>query len=330
MEYRTQPGNRANSLYYLIGEYGYLKNRNQLRWVYLKCLHHPLCTGSAKINLDSNLAELIKPHLCESKTEDFSYLQNLQQMRDLATNTQRSLSDIYKAVIITAPASVKCTLTFPIVYQKLHHIRAARFPNNPASPAETCEVMLGDNPYSDYCQGVVQFEDQCGLLFASSQILEITNQIEEIFMDATFRIVPCNFPGGQVLTLLGDYNGTVIPFIHILMSGKREGLYITSLSKLVELCPAFNPTLAMADFEQAISNSLRRTFPDIVVKGCRFHFGQAVMKKLKSVGLHAEFMRVPTIRKWCRKYIAVCTLPSELVQPEVAKLRIETRSMRNR
>ena len=75
----------------------------------------------------------------------------------------------------------------------------------------------------------------------------------------------------------------------------------------------------MADFEQAIANLLRTVLEDIVVKGCRFHFGQALLKKLKSLGLHNEFLRVGNIRKWCRKYIAMCTLPANLIQAEVDK-----------
>ena len=218
MDYTTQPGNRANSMYYFVQQYCYLRNRVQNRWTYLKCHHYPHCTGTAKISLDTNLATLMKAHSCESKSEDYEYLFTLQQMRDLATTTQRALSNIYKAVIVHAPVGVKASLTFPVVYQKLQYIRHSRFPNNPGSPAETCQVMRGENPYSEYCQGVVEFENQCALIFASPDVLVVVNVIHEIFVDATFRIVPCNFPGGQVLTILGDYNGTVIPLVHLFSS----------------------------------------------------------------------------------------------------------------
>ena len=71
-------------------------------------------------------------------------------MRDLATTTQRSLSNIYKGIIVTAPSAVRSALTFPLVYQKLQYIRRSRFPNNPGSPAEAAEVMSSHNPYSDF------------------------------------------------------------------------------------------------------------------------------------------------------------------------------------
>lgn len=329
MDYRTQPGNRANSVYYMIGEYCYLKNRIQNRLLYLRCHHYPHCVGTAKISLDTNLAELMRPHLCESRSGDYDYLFVLDQMRDLATSTQRSLISIYKAIIITAPAAVKASMTFPVVYQKLQHMRRARFPNNPNCPADTLEVMSGDNPFSEYCHGGVTFENQFALIFASPECLSIIHLVFEIFVDATFRIVPCNFPGGQVLTILGDFNGTVIPLLHILMSGKKEGLYVAGLRKLAELCPDFAPLHAMADFEPAIANSLQQIFVEISVKGCRFHFGQAVLKKIKSVGLHVPFLRAPNVRKWCKKYIAMCTLPANLIQAEVNKLKVETRAIPN-
>ena len=66
MEYTTQPGNRANSLYYFIGGHCYLRNWLQNNFIYMRCHHHPLFTGAAKISVETNLAALIKLHVCES------------------------------------------------------------------------------------------------------------------------------------------------------------------------------------------------------------------------------------------------------------------------
>ena len=149
-------------------------------------------------------------------------------------------------------------------------------------------------------------------------------------MDATFRVVPSCFPHGQLLNVMVDYMGTVIPVSHILMSGRKEGLYAAAFNLLKDRVPDFNPIHAMADFEQAIKNALITIFPNLDVRGCRFHFGQAIIKKLKSVGLQSDYLNTPAIKKWGKKYVALCTLPAIHVEGELAKLKRETLEYPNR
>ena len=41
----------------------------------------------------------------------------------------------------------------------------------------------------------------------------------------------------------------------------------------------------MIDFELAVHNVIRTLFPDCIIKGCIFHFSQALWRKLQEVGL---------------------------------------------
>ena len=99
-----------------------------------------------------------------------------------------------------------------------------------------------------------------------------------------------------------EYQGHVLPVCHMLMTGRKEGLYVAGIGLLKEKVPDLNPTHAMADFEQAIKNGLLHIFPDIDVRGCQFHFGQAIIKKLKAVGLQTEYLNTPAIKKWGKKH----------------------------
>ena len=40
----------------------------------------------------------------------------------------------------------------------------------------------------------------------------------------------------------------------------------------------------LTDFETALQNSLKLVFQDVEVKGCWFHFNQAIMRKLFNIG----------------------------------------------
>ena len=92
------------------------------------------------------------------------------------------------------------------------------------------------------------------------------------------------------------------------------------------------PVHGMADFEQAIKNAVLAVavFERMDVHSCHFHFGLAVIKKLKLVKLQSDYLNTPAIKKWGKKYVVLCTLPAHFIQDELAKLRWETAAYPNR
>ncbi|XP_065683470.1 uncharacterized protein LOC136096235 [Hydra vulgaris] len=185
-------------------------------------------------------------------------------------------------------------------------------------------MLLEPNPFQDFYRGEILFEDQIGIVFASPFLLNLLKEATIMFADATFKVVPTNFSGGQLFNILTEVRGIVLPIVHILMSGKKLGLYKAALEKVKELENDFSPIISMVDYEAAILNALKSSFPNIRITGCRFHFGQSILKKIKAVGLQTEYVHDNVIRKWGKKYIALCMLPSYLVQGELTKLKIIT------
>ena len=51
----------------------------------------------------------------------------------------------------------------------------------------------------------------------------------------------------------------------------------------------------MADYETAIGNSMNEVFPAVRITECPFHYGQALLRKLKAVGLQTEYINDPQI-----------------------------------
>ena len=51
-----------------------------------------------------------------------------------------------------------------------------------------------------------------------------------------------------------------------------------------------NPEVIMIDFEIAAKKAFEITFPRWIVKGCAFHFGQSLFKKLCEIGLKQEYL----------------------------------------
>ena len=113
------------------------------------------------------------------------------------------------------------------------------------------------------------------------------------------------------------------------MSGRKECLYQAIYLKLKELSPTFQPQVVMADYETAIGNATKEVFPAVRITGCRFHYGQALLRKLKAVGLQTEYINDPQIKKCDQKLIAMCLLPADLVQEEVDKLKLKEEAWRH-
>ena len=67
----------------------------------------------------------------------------------------------------------------------------------------------------------------------------------------------------------------------ILMQTKDEKSYREVFGKLSDVAMEknvrLNPKLALEDFEKGSTNALKYHFPNVEIKGCWFHYRQAVM-----------------------------------------------------
>lgn len=60
--------------------------------------------------------------------------------------------------------------------------------------------------------------------------------------------------------------------MYAIMLQRNEHAYLRLLQILRQYAPEFQPKEMMSDFEQALQNSLRQTFPEAKLHGCYFHF----------------------------------------------------------
>jgi len=67
----------------------------------------------------------------------------------------------------------------------------------------------------------------------------------------------------------------------------------------------------MVDFEMAAIQALGTVFPDSRVKGCSFHFRQAVYRRVQREGLTSHYEDVDSlVRRWIRHLLAMTALPT--------------------
>ena len=69
----------------------------------------------------------------------------------------------------------------------------------------------------------------------------------------------------------------------------------------------------LSDFELAAMNAFHLHFPDATIKGCYFHFTQAIWKNISEKGLKVPYQTSMVIRKWLKQFRALALVPLNLV-----------------
>lgn len=79
------------------------------------------------------------------------------------------------------------------------------------------------------------------------------------------------------------------PLLFALLPGNTNAVYTKLLTKLktsmADLQFQLAPTTIFMDFDTAAQNAARTVFPGITVKGCFFHYTQAIWRKTQHPGL---------------------------------------------
>lgn len=123
------------------------------------------------------------------------------------------------------------------------------------------------------------------VIFALEENLNELRRCRLWLIDGTFQSAPMQYH--QLLNVMGvDDSGstTYTPCIHVLMHGSDKESYINVLLKLMSsIVNVRMPQITvMIDFETAMKNALRevgqRLKLDIRVRGCLFHFAQAIYR----------------------------------------------------
>ena len=76
-----------------------------------------------------------------------------------------------------------------------------------------------------------------------------------------------------------------VPLLYVIMSRRRKRDYLAVFCSLLHLLPRTSVQKFVADFEKGLWNALRQLFPGIPIKGCVFHWCQAIFRKTPKVTL---------------------------------------------
>ena len=133
------------------------------------------------------------------------------------------------------------------------------------------------------------------VILTNNPLLVQLSSNSQWFLDATFKIAPKDF--SQVLNII-VYNPRLrlyIPTCFILMSNKTESSYTMALECLKQIALSLklslSPTPVMSDFELALRNGIKNSFPNAQISGCYFHYTKCLWNKISKLGLRTKELK---------------------------------------
>ncbi|KAL0879642.1 hypothetical protein ABMA27_003357 [Loxostege sticticalis] len=111
------------------------------------------------------------------------------------------------------------------------------------------------------------------------------------FADGTFKSCPKGFH--QLYTIHGydDKTHIITPIFYALLPNKKTVTYKLLLKLIKKQISDFQPAKITLDFEVAAINAFQQTFPEIIFKGCYYHFNRCLWKKAKSLKITTRVLK---------------------------------------
>ncbi|CAF3062688.1 unnamed protein product [Rotaria socialis] len=238
---------------------------------------------------------------CHAPTPDLVPVFELKsKIKARAAETEEFPSTILHSVMRSFPLDAAGQL--PQGDTLLRTIRRQR-----PAPSTNNDNQLPDNlKQTDRGENFVLHEDEKLIIFTTGTNLSVLKTCKHWFVDGTFKVCPEDFY--QMFTLHGLYKSQVIPLVYGLLVGKKTTDYDHFFRRIMDE-DDFDSETILSDFEAATIKSINSLFPNIVHKGCLFHFGQCIWRQIQSHGLQKKYQEDKSFHLDIKKLIALAFVP---------------------
>ena len=115
--------------------------------------------------------------------------------------------------------------------------------------------------------------------------------------------------------------GWHIPLAYGLLPGRTNSLY-TALFEALDRFGPYNPKSVLCDYEIGLHNAVTNTWPNATLRGCHFHYTQALWRHLQRVDLAPEYqVENSPIRAAYKMLTALPFVPENLITTVWRQLR---------
>ena len=155
------------------------------------------------------------------------------------------------------------------------------------------------------------------VILFTTMLFTLLSNAKTWYVDATFKAVKRPFYQLWSIHAFIQQKDTMkqVPLLFVLMSRRMKDNYINILEYLKRKLTRISVQCVVMDFEQAVWGAFRSVFPSINLRGCSFHWGQTVWRKIQDVGLAPAYRERRNTHKYLRELLCLLFLPHQHIQP---------------
>jgi len=286
--------------------------------------------------LQMGTASLVKDHIIECKGE-----RGKEETKDKSQNSKNPqesplpLKELVKTIIVQDPAIRNSQIVSTLkeqdperfgklagedvkhitikVKKEMEYNTIFYALKNPNTVDNT--IFLRSHGFSYVLKGQEIKKLQYLIWVSNSQMLRAINA-PHYYIDGTFDVVPHDFAQMLVVMTNDPITDHPKPLAYLLLSSKDEEIYTDSLKSLLDILTNYNTRKInlrsiTLDFECAMMNAVRKTFPETKIIGCLFHLKNALWRWARANKLGNDKV-IHVTSSVIDKMVALCWQPEEL------------------
>lgn len=278
----------------LRGGYQYYKQKNNKDSSWWRCVNRKDgCSASVTLNSNRNhvLRETAHCNSCIPNFEKNEVKVAVEKCKKIICDDLKPIPATYR--ICTKKLKddgydfIQELPNFDKVKSSFYRYRNRQLGIKKSQHTNSTEIVVPDRFKDNLLFDEIDGENRI-IVFASKSAIGHLNEVRHYFADGTFKC--CAKPFLQLYVIHGDIGSTetgtnIVPFFYAVLTNKEETTYERLFSKLKSHLPEWTAEMMTLDYEKGPINAIKKTFPNIIVKGCFVHFGRALLRKAKSLGL---------------------------------------------
>ena len=112
--------------------------------------------------------------------------------------------------------------------------------------------------------------------------------------------------------------------MNILLENKTRDSYCEALREIQKISfeagKSVDPEQITTDFELALQQAIKLIFCNCVLKGCWFHYSQALLRKVGQLGIKTKYKVDYKFRFWINQFISLALIPIETLENAFDKI----------
>jgi hypothetical protein len=154
-------------------------------------------------------------------------------------------------------------------------------------------------------------------------MLTIMSKCKVWYVDATFKAVQRPFT--QLFSVHGfvkqDDHIKQIPLCFVMMSRRSTEDYLAVMKYLRDVMENSRLKSVVLDFEAAVWRAITEVFPHVILRGCSFHWRQALVRKISELGLAPTYRKKRNTHQFMKQILCLNYLPHEQIEAIFTSLR---------